>query len=140
MNLTKHFLTIENFDGIGVDYPCVFHFEFFWPVAKQLKDCLVIVFRLFENTYGEVFFIRQTKIQYTFGSHKNQVKIKIESSFPNTWNWKKCTIRLRVEPPLLKASRIPGCDPTFENSHSQSEICRNLVILNLGYLPVSGNQ
>ena len=78
LNLTKHLSTLEIFDGIELDYPCVFHFEFFWPAAKQLKDCLVIVFRLFENTFDEVFFIRQTKIQYTFNSHKNQVKIKIE--------------------------------------------------------------
>ena len=82
MNLTEHLLTLENFDGIEVDYPCVFHFEFFWPIANQLKDCLVIDFRLFENTFDEVSFIRQTRVQYTFGSHKNQVKIKIESYLP----------------------------------------------------------
>ncbi len=84
MNLTKHLLILENFDGIEVDYPCVFHFEFFWPVAKQRKDGLVIAFRSFENIFDEVFFIRQTKIQYPFGSHKNQVKIKIVSFVPKS--------------------------------------------------------
>jgi len=55
LNLTKHLSTLEIFDGIELDYPCVFHFEFFWPVAKPLKNCLVIIFRLFENIFDDVF-------------------------------------------------------------------------------------
>ena len=79
MKLTTHLLILENFDRIEVDYRCVFHFEFFWRAVKQLKNCLVIVFRLFENTFDKVFFIRQTKMQHMFRSQKNQVKIKIKS-------------------------------------------------------------
>jgi hypothetical protein len=101
LNLAKHLLALENFDGIEVDYPYIFYFEFFWPVAKQPKDCLVIVFGLFENTFDEAFFIRQKKVYYMFGSHKNQVKIKIESYLPKSAIYVNSRIHLAVESVLF---------------------------------------
>ena len=71
LNLTKHLSTIEIFDGIELDYPCVFYFEFFWSAAKQLKDRFVVVFRLFENTFDEVLSFVNEKSVYVWQSKES---------------------------------------------------------------------